>query len=130
MTDFDVRAIHNRRQAHRRACPQYIWWAPVEDASPAPERVIAQVMNIGGCDDIRRMETTLGSDRLPDVVAGAAPGWISPRSWSFRRGRLARETERAIASATTGSRPRRELREQTGGTLYRPRSGPMRPRHK
>jgi hypothetical protein len=80
MTDFDVRAIHNRRQAHRRACPQYIWWAPVEDASPAPERVIAQVMNIGGCDDIRRMETTLGFARLADVMRHAAPGWISPRS--------------------------------------------------
>jgi hypothetical protein len=59
---------------------KHIWWAPVEDASPAPERVIAQVMNIGGCDDIRRMETTLGFARLADVMRHAAPGWISPRS--------------------------------------------------
>jgi hypothetical protein len=76
---------------------KYIWWAPIGDAPHAPERIIAQVMDLGTYDDIRRMETTLGFERLADVMIRAAPGWISPRSWSFWRGRLARETSRVIA---------------------------------
>ena len=72
---------------------KYIWWAPTGDEAHAPERIIAQVMNIGTYEDIRRMETTLGFARLADVMVNAAPGWFSPRSWSFWRGRLRRETD-------------------------------------
>jgi hypothetical protein len=86
---------------------KYIWWEPIGDSAPTAERVIAQVMDIGGYDDIRRMETTLGFDRLADVMTRAAPGWISPRSWSFWRGRLARETSRAIPEKP----PRRAFRD-------------------
>jgi len=86
---------------------KYIWWEPVGDSPPAPERIIAQAMDIGGYDDIRRMETTLGFERLADVMLHAAPGWISPRSWSFWRGRLARETDRAIPEHP----PRRAFRD-------------------
>jgi hypothetical protein len=86
---------------------KYIWWAPIGDATPAPERIIAQAMDIGGYDDIRRMETTLGFERLADVMLHAAPGWISARSWSFWRGRLGRETNRAIPEQP----PRRAFRD-------------------
>ncbi len=86
---------------------KYIWWAPIGDAPPTPERIIAQVMDIGGYDDIRRMETTLGFERLADVMLAAAPGWISPRSWSFWRGRLGRETRQAIPEEP----PRRAFRD-------------------
>jgi hypothetical protein len=86
---------------------KYIWWTPVGDAPPTPDRVIAQVMDIGGYDDIRRMETALGFERLADVMIAAAPGWISPRSWSFWRGRLARETRRTIPEQP----PRRAFRD-------------------
>jgi hypothetical protein len=75
---------------------KYIWWAPIGDKPHTPERVIAQVMNIGTYEDIRRLETALGFEQLADVMIQAAPGWISPRSWSFWRGRLARETAKAI----------------------------------
>jgi hypothetical protein len=75
---------------------RYIWWAPIGDQPHAPERIIAQVMNIGTYEDIRRLETTLGFERLADIMRHAAPGWINPRSWSFWRGRLARETAKAI----------------------------------
>jgi hypothetical protein len=75
---------------------KYIWWAPIGDKSHTPERIIAQVMNMGTYEDIRRLETALGFERLADVMLQAAPGWISPRSWSFWHGRLARETTTAI----------------------------------
>jgi hypothetical protein len=71
---------------------KYIWWEPAGDAPHTPDRIIAQVMNIGTYDNIRRLEKTLGFARLAEVMLGAAPGWISPRSWGFWRGRLARET--------------------------------------
>ena len=52
---------------------KYIWWEPIGDAPHSDERVIAQAMNLGTFDDIRRMERTLGSDRLADVMLQAAP---------------------------------------------------------
>jgi hypothetical protein len=70
---------------------KYIWWEPTGDVPHSPERIIAQVMNIGTYDDIRRLESALGFTRLADVMLDAAPGWFSPRSWSFWRGRLSRE---------------------------------------
>ena len=45
-------------------------------------------MNLGTVEDIRRLETTLGSERLAGVMLRAAPGWLSDRSWEFWRGRL------------------------------------------
>jgi hypothetical protein len=67
---------------------KYIWWEPIGDEPHAGERVIAQAMNLGTFEDIRRMERTLGSERLADVMLRAAPGWLSERSWEFWRGRL------------------------------------------
>jgi hypothetical protein len=67
---------------------KYIWWTPIGDKSHSEERIIAQAMNLGTFDDIRRLEKTLGHDRLADVMLRAAPGWISDRSWEFWRGRL------------------------------------------
>ena len=75
---------------------KYIWWAPIGTAPHTPERIIAQVMNMGTYEDIRRLETTVGFARLADVMLCAAPGWFSPRSWSFWRGRLRLETDSLI----------------------------------
>jgi hypothetical protein len=86
---------------------KYIWWERGGNATLAPERVIAQVMDIGGYDDIRRMEAAFGFERLADVMILAAPGWISARSWGFWRGRLGREIDRAIPEHA----PRRAFRD-------------------
>lgn len=75
---------------------KYICWAPVGHAPHSENRIVAQVMDIGTYDDIRRMEAALGFERLADVMIHAEPGWISPRSWSFWRGRLSRETSKPI----------------------------------
>ncbi len=88
---------------------KYIWWAPVGDAPHAPERIIAQVMNIGTYDDIRRLEIAVGFVRLANVMLHAAPGWFSIRSWAFWRGRLARETSVDIPAAP----PRRAFHAET-----------------
>jgi hypothetical protein len=75
---------------------KYIWWSPIGEEPHSEERIIAQVMNLGTYEDIRRLELALGFERLADVMVHAAPGWFSPRSWSFWRRRLALETARVI----------------------------------
>jgi hypothetical protein len=88
---------------------KYIWWQPIGDAPHAQERVIAQAMDLGTFDDIRRMETTLGLERLADVMLHAAPGWLSDRSWEFWRGRLSQ----ALGKAIPEEPPRRSLHAAT-----------------
>jgi hypothetical protein len=67
---------------------KYLWWESIGSQPHSEERVIAQAMDLGTFDDIRRMEKTLGSKRLAQVMLQAAPGWFSDRSWEFWRGRL------------------------------------------
>jgi hypothetical protein len=66
----------------------YIWWRPSGDRPFSQERIVAQAMNLGTYEDIRRMEAVLGHDRLATVMRRAQPGWFSDRSWEFWRGRL------------------------------------------
>lgn len=84
---------------------KYIWWDPVGDQPHSEERVIAQAMNFGTFDDIRRLEQTLGSDRLAEVMVRAEPGWFNRRSWEFWRGRLSL----ALGKAIPEEPPRRSL---------------------
>lgn len=84
---------------------KYLWWEPVGAQPHSEERVVAQAMNLGTFDDIRRLETTLGRARLADVMLQAAPGWFSDRSWEFWRGRLGR----ALGKALPEEPPRRLL---------------------
>src|SRR5436190_10003388 len=65
---------------------RYIWWSSKEP--PSEDRIIAQVMNLGTYDDIRRLEAHYTPHELRTVMLRAAAGWIDPRSWHFWRGRL------------------------------------------
>jgi len=67
---------------------KYMWWPGLGASGHSEERIIAQVMDIGTYEDILRLETALGRERLADVMRQAQPGWISARSWAFWRGRL------------------------------------------
>ena len=67
---------------------KYMWWQAVDGGHHSHERIIAQAMDLGTFDDVRRLEDTIGPARLADVMLQAAPGWISDRSWEFWRGRL------------------------------------------
>jgi hypothetical protein len=66
---------------------RYIWWR--DPQPPSEDRIIAQVLNLGIYDDIRRLESAYTPQALRAVMLRAQPGWISPRSWSFWRVRLA-----------------------------------------
>jgi hypothetical protein len=66
---------------------RYLWWEP-PSGSHSAVRTVAQIMNLGTYEDILRLESLLPSEDLLRVMANAQPGWLSPRSWEFWRGRL------------------------------------------
>jgi hypothetical protein len=76
---------------------RYFWWKPVGATPRTDDRILAQAMDLAGFDDIRRLETIVGADRLVEVMLRAQPGWLSARSWDFWRGRLSQATVHHIA---------------------------------
>jgi hypothetical protein len=95
--------MNDRRDLLADFSARYIWW---RDEPPPPEdRIIAQVMNLGTYDDIRRLEAQYSPDELRAVMLRAQPGWIGARSWAFWRGRL----EVAGAGSIADAQPRRSF---------------------
>jgi hypothetical protein len=72
----------------RRLAGKYIWWKSEDDALRDPQRVAAQVMDIGDYDDVQRLAKGLGDDYLRQVVANAEPGQLNERSWAYWHYRL------------------------------------------
>lgn len=66
----------------------YVWWKTPEEAAQFPERVIAQVMNMGDYDDVVAMANQLGDAVLIDVLKHAEVGQFTPRSWAYWHYRL------------------------------------------
>ena len=53
-----------------------------------PERVIAQVMNIGDYEDVQRLVAQVGEDVLREVLTHAQAGQFDERSWAYWHYRL------------------------------------------
>lgn len=71
-----------------RLARKYIWWLPSEQAAKMPQRVIAQVMNIGSYDDVQKLVNTTSDEYLREVLAHAEIGQFNERSWSYWHYRL------------------------------------------
>jgi hypothetical protein len=67
---------------------KYIWWKTPEDAVAMPERVIAQVMNIGDYADVQTLASQVGDEALREVLIHAEAGQFSERSWAYWHYRL------------------------------------------
>ena len=67
---------------------KYIWWKTPEEAVAFPQRVIAQVMNMGDYGDVLTLAAQLGDDALRDTLASAEAGQFSDRSWAYWHYRL------------------------------------------
>ena len=67
---------------------KYVWWKTAEKAVMMPERVIAQVMDIGDYDDVQALVKQVGNDSLRAVIYHAQAGQFSPRSWAYWHYRL------------------------------------------
>ncbi len=53
-----------------------------------PQRVIAQVMNIGDYTDVQLLASQVGDDVLRQVLAHAQAGQFNERSWTYWHYRL------------------------------------------
>lgn len=71
-----------------RLAAKYIWWKTPDEALRLPERIAAQVMNIGDYDDVQELVQTLGNETLRAVLRSAEAGMFNERSWIYWHYRL------------------------------------------
>jgi hypothetical protein len=76
------------RDALKRFASKYVWWKTPDEAADMPERVIAQVMDIGEYADVQALVHEVGDDVLRQVIAHAQAGQFGPRSWAYWNYRL------------------------------------------
>lgn len=74
--------------ALKRLASKYVWWKTPDEAVDMPDRVIAQVMNIGDYADVQLLVQQVGDEVLREVVRHAQAGQFSPRSWTYWHYRL------------------------------------------
>jgi len=67
---------------------KYIWWKTPDEAARFPQRVIAQVMNMGDYADVQALAEQVGDAVLVDVLTHAQAGEFNPRSWFYWHYRL------------------------------------------
>ena len=71
-----------------RFASKYVWWKKPDDAVSRPERIVAQVMNIGDYDDVQSLVHAAGLEYLRVVLTHAEAGQFNARSWAYWHYRL------------------------------------------
>ncbi|MBV1707851.1 MAG: hypothetical protein KGQ37_11665 [Hyphomicrobiales bacterium] len=71
-----------------RLAGTYIWWKTPSDAVAYPERLLAQVMDMGSWDDVEALEAAMGDDGLRAILRHSGAGWFSEKSWAYWHYRL------------------------------------------
>lgn len=71
-----------------RRAARYVWWMPLKDALRYPDRIIAQVMNIGDYEDVQALIEAFGEETLRKIVRHAEVGQFNARSWAYWHYRL------------------------------------------
>ena len=72
----------------RALARRYVWWLPPDRALALPQRVIAQVLDLGTMADCAALEAHFGRPAMRRVLQRAEPGWFRERSWGFWHYRL------------------------------------------
>jgi hypothetical protein len=67
---------------------KYIWWKTPDEAITQPQRIIAQVMNMGDYADVQQLAALVDDDTLREVIAHAEIGQFNERSWAYWHYRL------------------------------------------
>lgn len=75
-------------EALRPLARRYVWWKSPDEALASPERVIAQVMNLGDQRDVETMASLVGERVLREVLTHAEAGQFSERAWAYWHYRL------------------------------------------
>src|SRR5260363_328132 len=60
---------------------KYVWWKTPDEAVAMPERVIAQVMNMGDYADVQTLAVQVGDDARRKALNPAEAGHFKDRSW-------------------------------------------------
>lgn len=76
------------QEALKRLASKYVWWKSPDEAVAMPERVVAQVMNIGDYSDVQALASQTGDEYLRDVLTHAEIGQFTERSWVYWHYRL------------------------------------------
>lgn len=76
------------REILEQFAAKYIWWKTPGEALQHPDRVIAQVMDIGDYDDVQKLVVQMGDQYLREVLARAEIGQFTARSWAYWHYRL------------------------------------------
>lgn len=77
-----------KTQAVQAMAKKYIWWQTPVEAATWPERVIAQVMNMGDFDDAKFLLESVGDEAFIKALKNAQAGWFNERSWHYWHYRL------------------------------------------
>jgi hypothetical protein len=72
----------------RRLAARFVWWKTSDEAMRFPDRVAAQIMNLGTFDDLTEMVEATGEDYLRVVLEHAEVGQLDARSWHYWHYRL------------------------------------------
>jgi hypothetical protein len=72
----------------RELARKYIWWKSPDEALRTPQRIIAQVMNLGDYDDVQLLANQLGEETLCQALARSEAGQFNERSWTYWHYRL------------------------------------------
>jgi hypothetical protein len=75
-------------EALRTFSQRYVWWKTPDETATSPRRLIAQVMNLGTFEDIRRLAAEVDEQTLREVLQQAEAGQFSERSWAYWHYRL------------------------------------------
>jgi hypothetical protein len=67
---------------------KYIWWKTAKEAVAHPERIVAQVMNLGDYEDVQALVHRVDSAYLCQVLTEAEAGQFDARSWAYWHYRL------------------------------------------
>ena len=67
---------------------KYVWWKTPLEAVARPERVVAQVMNLGDYDDVQSLVHAAGLTYLREILTHAEAGQFDARSWAYWHYRL------------------------------------------
>ncbi|MEB0140998.1 MULTISPECIES: hypothetical protein [unclassified Undibacterium] len=76
------------KQTLQALASKYIWWKSASEAASMPERLIAQVMNIGDYADVELLTAQIDQTVLRDVLLHAQAGQFNERSWAYWHYRL------------------------------------------
>ena len=64
-------------------CAKYLWWKTPQEALLYPDRILAQVMNLGDYGDVCEMLAIVNHNRLKTILKEAELGLFNARSWHY-----------------------------------------------